>query len=56
LVNKVRNRREEKSYNKDSYLKEWIKKKAFLLLRWTLIRIKSIVEIFKELKKTGIKK
>jgi len=33
-----------------------MEKKALLLLGWTLIRIKSIAEIFKKLKKTGIKK
>jgi len=30
--------------------------KALLLLGWTLIRIRPIAEILKELKKTGIKK
>jgi len=48
-------RREERSYNKDSYLKEWIGKKVLLLLGWTLIKIKSIIENFKKLKKTRIK-
>jgi len=43
------------SYNKDNYLKEWIRRKAFLLLRWILIKIKPIAEFFKELKKTKMK-
>jgi len=38
-----------------SHLNEWIGK-ILLLMGWTLIRIKSTVEIFKELEKTGTKK
>jgi len=36
-------------------LEEWIGK-ALLLLGWTLIRIRPIEEIFKELEKTRMKK
>jgi len=38
-----------------SHPNKWIGK-TLLLTGWTLIRIKSIAEIFKKLKKTGIKK
>jgi len=38
-----------------SYLNEWIGK-ILLLMGWTLIRIKSIVEIFEEIKETRMKK
>ena len=47
-------KREEKSYDNDS-LKKWIEKKALLLLEQTLIRIKPIAEILKELKNTRTK-
>ena len=48
-------RREERSYNKDGHLKEWIGK-VLLLLGWILIRVELIKETFKELKKIRIKK
>jgi len=38
-----------------SYLNEWIGK-TLLLMGWTLIRIKSIAEIFEKLEKTRTKK
>jgi len=38
-----------------SHLNEWIRK-TLLLIGWILIRIKSIAEILKKLKKTRIKK
>jgi len=38
-----------------SHLNEWIGK-TLLLMGWTLIRIKSIIEVLKEMKKTGTKK
>ena len=55
LITQSTRRREEKSYDKESHLEEWIGK-APLLLGWTLIRIELIIEIFKELKKTRTKK
>jgi len=54
LIAQSTRRREERSYNNDSHRKKI--RKVLLLLKWTPIRIKPIVEIFKELKKTRIKK
>jgi len=52
LSDKVCNK---KSNNNNSYLEEWIRK-ALLLLGWTLIRIRPVIEILKKLKKTRMKK
>jgi len=45
---------EERSYNNNSYSKKWIGK-TLLLLGWTLVRIKPIIEVPKKLEKTKIK-
>ena len=55
LIAQSTRRKKERSYNKDSHLREWIGK-APLLLGWTLIRIQPIEEILEELKKTRMKK
>ena len=54
LIAQSTRKREERSYNKDSYLKEWIGK-ALLLLGWILIKMEPIAEILKKLQKTRIK-
>jgi len=47
-------RREERSYNNNSYLEKWIGK-VLLLLGRTLIRIEPIAEILKELESSPAK-
>ena len=55
LIAQSTHRREEKNYSNNNYLEKRIRK-ALILLGWTLIRIKLITEILKEVKKTRMKK